>query len=227
MHRRRRHAAEVLTAAVALGALVAPGAAAHVTVQPSASRPAELQRYRVIVPNERTKGTTTGVDLRLPEGVTFALVEAAADWRSRIVKRGSAVSELRWSGGRVPPGGYAELHFIARNPVRVGPVAWKALQRYDDGSVVRWIGSADSEQPAAVTTLSEDAVPVDVVSTHGEQLAPAAGAPAGATAQSNGSGDGRDALTLALAIAGALLGAAALALQLVRGRSARSPVRPG
>jgi len=218
MHRRRRHAAEVLTAAVALGALVAPGAAAHVTVQPSASRPAELQRYRVIVPNERTKGTTTGVDLRLPAGVTFALVEAAPGWRSRTIKSGSAVSELRWSGGRVAPGGYAELHFIARNPVRVGPVAWKALQRYDDGSVVRWIGSADSEQPAAVTALSEGAVPVDVVSTHGESAPSRSSAAAGTPAKAAAAEAGRDGLTLALAIAGAVLGAAALALTLVRRR---------
>jgi hypothetical protein len=119
----------------------------------------------------------------------------------------------------VPPGGYAELHFIARNPVRVGPVAWKALQRYDDGSVVRWIGSADSEQPAAVTTLSEDAVPVDVVSTHGESAPAASGGAAGAPARAATAEPGRDGLTLGLAIAGAVLGAAALALALVRRRA--------
>lgn len=219
MHRRRRRAAEVLTTAVALGALVAPGAAAHVTVQPSASRPAELQRYRVIVPTERARSATTGVDLRLPEGVTFALVEAAAGWRSQIVKNGSAVSELRWSGGRVPPGGYAELHFIARNPVRVGPVAWKALQRYDDGSVVRWIGAADSERPAAITRLSEDAVPVDVVSTHGESAAAASGGAAATPAKAATALRGRDGLTLGLAITAAVLGAAALALTLARRRA--------
>jgi uncharacterized protein YcnI len=215
MHRRRRRAARVLTSAVVLGAITAPGAAAHVTVQPAASRPAELQRYRVIVPNE-SEARTTGVDLRLPAGVTFALAEQVAGWRTALVKQGSAVSELRWRGGPVPPGGYAELHVIVRNPVKTGPVAWKALQRYDDGEVVRWIGSAGSDTPAPVTTLSEDAVPVDVVSTHGERAPAAAGAPAAATTATS-SGD-RDGLTLALALAGALLGAAALGLQLARGR---------
>ncbi len=210
MRRRRRRAAEVLTAAVALGALAAPGAAAHVTVQPSSSRPAELQRYRVIVPNEESAGTTVGVDLRLPAGVTFALVEAVDGWRSKVVTRGGAVSEIRWSSGSVPPGGYAELHFIARNPVRLGPIAWKALQRYDDGDVVRWIGAKGSEQPAAMTTLSEDAAAVDVVSTHGEA------APAGAKSEPAARGQGRDGLTLALAILGAVLGATALAVALLR-----------
>ncbi len=216
MHRRRRRAADALTSAVVLGALTAPGAAAHVTVQPAASQPAQLQRYRVIVPNERASSATTGVDVKLPPGVTFALTEQVAGWRARIVKRSSAISELRWRGGPVPPGGYAELRFIARNPVRLGPVAWKALQRYDDGTVVRWIGGSGSETPAPITTLSESAAPVDVVSTHGEG-APAAPA-AAATAATNSDDGGRDGLTLALAIAGALLGAAALVLVLVRGR---------
>jgi uncharacterized protein len=116
----------------------------------------------------------------------------------------------------VPRDGYAELHFVARNPVRVGPIAWKALQRYDDGEVVRWIGSKDSDQPAPVTTLSEHAVPVDVVSTHGEAVpaaSPTAAPPSAAPSS------GRDGPTLALAILGALLGAAALALQLPRRRN--------
>jgi len=205
-------------AAVALGAIAAPGAAAHVTVQPAASRPADLQRYRLFVPNEREAGATTGVDLKLPPGVTFALVETAPGWRRSVVKRGSEFSELRWRRGSVAPGEYAELHFIVRNPVKVGPIAWKALQRYGDGTIVRWIGSPGSEQPAAVTKLSEDALPVDVVSTHGE-ASPATGAePAAKTSGGSGSGSGRDALTLAIAIAAALLGAAALGLQLLKRR---------
>ena len=221
MRRRRRRAAEALTAAVVLGALTAPGAAAHVTVQPAASQPAQLQRYRVIVPNERASSATTGVDVKLPAGVTFALTEQLAGWRARIVKRGNAISELRWRGGPVAPGGYAELRFIARNPVRLGPITWKALQRYDDGTVVRWIGGAGSETPAPVTTLSERAAPVDVVSTHGEGAPAASGA--AATTTTNSDDGGRDGLTLALALVGALLGAAALALALTsRRRAARA-----
>ncbi|MEY2515448.1 MAG: hypothetical protein QOJ89_2806 [bacterium] len=211
-----------MTAAVALGALAAPGAAAHVTVQPAASRPAELQRYRLIVPNERTSGATTGVDVKVPAGVTFALVESVAGWRTHVVRRGGVIAELRWRAGRVPPDGYAELHFIARNPVRVGPIAWKALQRYDDGDVVRWIGSPSSDQPAPVTTLSEHAVPVDVVSTHGEAVPAASSA---AAAPTTAPASGRDGPTLALAILGVLLGAAALACNARRGSLLRPPDR--
>lgn len=216
MHRRRSRAAGVLTAAIVLGAIMAPGAAAHVTVQPAASRPAELQRYRVIVPNERSS-STTGVDLQLPAGVTFALAEQVTGWRTKIVKQGSAISALRWRGGPVPPGGYAELRFIARNPVKTGAIAWKALQRYDDGTIVRWIGSADSDTPAAVTTLSENVVPVDVVSTHGENASQTQVTASGAATNATPGGR-RDTLTLVVATLGALLGAIALALALTRAR---------
>ena len=195
-----------------LGAVPAPGAAAHVTLQPAAGRPADLQRYRVIVPNEESAKATTGVDLRLPAGITFALVEAAPGWRAQIVRRGGAIAELHWRGGNVPPGGYAELHFIARNPVRTGALVWKALQRYDGGDVVRWIGGASSDRPAPVTQLSERAEPVDVVSTHGQ----AAPVPARAAVPAAADKPGRDGLTLAVAIAAALLAAAGLGLQLLR-----------
>jgi uncharacterized protein YcnI len=204
---------------IALGAAwQAPGATAHVTLQPTAGRPADLQRYRVIVPNERESQATTGVDLRMPAGITFALVESVAGWRTQVVKRGSEIAELRWRHGRVPPGGYVELHFIARNPVRTGTIAWKALQRYDDGSVVRWIGSPTSDQPAPVTQLSETATPVDVVSTHGEAKPTATGDGAAAPSRANGGGDGHDGLALGVAIAAAVLAAGALGLQLRRRR---------
>ena len=193
----------------------APGAAAHVTLQPPVGRPADLQRYRVIVPNEQAAHATTGVDLRLPAGMTFVLVESAPGWRTQVVKRGGAMAELRWRGGHVAPDGYTELHFIARNPVRTGALVWKALQRYDDGGVVRWIGSAGSDRPAPVTRLSESAVPVDVVSTHGEAL-PAAASATRATAAA--AEPGRDGFTLGLAILGALLGACALAASVRRTR---------
>jgi uncharacterized protein YcnI len=222
MHRRRRVGAGVLTAAVVLGAIAAPGAAAHVTIQPTASQPAALQRYTVYVPNEETGSVTTGVELKLPPGITFALAEHVAGWRVRVVRAagGDAISELRWTRGHVPPDGYAELHFIARNPVRTGRIAWKALQRYADGEVVRWIGDPDSDTPAPATTLSERAVPVDVVSTNGERLPSAPAAAAVTPVATADAGSGRDGLTLGLATAGTLLGAAALALQLSRRRAA-------
>jgi len=51
----RRAAAAALAGAAVL--VTAAPAGAHVTIQPTASRPAELQRYTVYVPNERKVAT--------------------------------------------------------------------------------------------------------------------------------------------------------------------------
>ena len=166
--------------ALALMPVLTVAAGAHVTVQPAASRPADLQLYRVLVPNEREHADTIGVDVQLPDGIDFVLMDSAPDWKTRIVRDGGQPSQLVWSGGRVPPGGYAELNFIARNPVRTGTVQFKTLQRYSGGETVRWIGSSDSENPSPQVRLAEDVVPQDVVSVHGEKV-PTTGAGASAT----------------------------------------------
>jgi uncharacterized protein YcnI len=215
MHRAGIARGAVLALLAAL--LLAAPAAAHVTVQPAASRPGDLQRYTVYVPNEEDSPTTS-VAMRVPEGVDFLLVEAAEGWDARVVRRGDVISEVRWTGGDVPPGGYAELHFLARNPVEQGEVAFPAVQTYGSGSVARWIGPADGDNPAPRVELSETATPVDVVSTHGEaQPAEGGSAPGPAAAadapEAEGSGDG---LTLGLAIAALVAALGALGVTLLR-----------
>lgn len=216
---RERHSRSVALAIV-LGALVAPSASAHVTVQPTASRPADLQFYSVTVPSERPVDTTR-VDLQIPPGFNFVLADETPGWRSTIVRKGDEISEIRWSGGRVRPDHYRTFRFIGRNPVREGPLAWKALQRYADGTVVRWIGAAGSEFPASQTELTEAAVPTDTASVNGEPLptAVAKGASAASTskaATTSETSDERDGLTLGIAIGAALLALVAVGLGLRR-----------
>ena len=201
-------------ALVAAGGAAAP-AAAHITIAPGASRPGDLQRYRVLVPTEEDSDVLS-VDMRMPPGFTFVLVEQKAGFSARVVRKNDAVSEIRWRG-RVPPEAFAELRFIARNPVKPGQLAFKAVQRYANGSVARWIGPPDAESPAPVVELSETATPVDIVSTDGEKLPTAAATPAAATTGAKGDADeagdpDRDGLTLGLAIGGLVLGAAGVAL---------------
>ena len=76
-----------------------------------------------------------------------------------------------------------------------------------------------------MTQLSEDATPIDVVSTHGESATPAASAPATSTTPGTPStanaatvDDGApDALTLEIAIAAAVLATVAVGLSPRRG----------
>jgi MYXO-CTERM domain-containing protein len=201
--------------AVAGAAVLAAPAAAHVTISPTSSRPADLQQYRVLVPNEESDKDTTGIDVQLPADVDAALAQTEAGWRAQVVRKDGQPRLIRYRGGRIPPDGYFAFHIIVRNPVKTGTVTFKTLQHYTGGEVVRWIGSADSDQPSPRVTLSESATPVDVVSVHGETTPGATAAkPAAAT---NGDDDDGDGPALPIAIAALALAVVALGLSRRRG----------
>ncbi|MEA2254965.1 MAG: hypothetical protein QOG35_1010 [Solirubrobacteraceae bacterium] len=215
-----------LALAAAASAIAASAASAHVTIAPAASRPADLQRYRLLVPNESTDGkATTGVDVQLPPGITFALADAQPPWKVALVRRGGEIAQIRWSGGSIPVDGYGELEFIARNPVRAGAATFKTLQRYAGGEVVRWIGSPDSDTPSPTVQITERAVPQDVVSVHGGKApasGPAASAPAAAGADARGGSSTTATAALIAGLLALVVAAASLALAVRR----RAP-RPG
>jgi uncharacterized protein YcnI len=153
-------------AALVVAGIAAPVASGHAVVRPGASRPADLQQYTLTVPTER-EVATIGVDLKVPEGISFFLVQQAPGWTTEVVRRNERIDEVRWSGSEIPPDHYATFRFIARNPIEEGPMSWRIVQRYEGGETVRWIGDADSETPAATTTIAESAVPEDVVDVQG------------------------------------------------------------
>jgi uncharacterized protein YcnI len=199
---RPRRLAAVLGAAV-VAVTAVPAAGAHAIVLPGASRPADFQQYTLTVPTERDV-PTVGVDLKIPGGIGFLLVQHSDGWKVDVVRRNDRIDEIRWTGGSIAPDFFEHFRFLARNPVEEGEIEWKVVQRYADGEVVRWIGGPASQTPASRTTISEGATPVDVVDVvSGKQAALGA-----STAQS--SSEGRDGLTLALAAIGAIAGLLAL-----------------
>jgi uncharacterized protein YcnI len=213
---RRKLSVLVVMAAGSTCAL-APSAHGHAVVQPSASRPAEQQVYTLTVPSERSSDVVS-VSMQVPAGVESLLVREAAGWDVRIQRDGDRVAVVRWSGGRIPPDQYESFQFIARNPVRAGTLEWKVIQRYTDATD-RWIGPPDSESPAARTTISESATPVDAINTESGEPAAAAGAAAPEQANESGGGDGdSDALPLIVAIAALVAGLSALALTITARR---------
>jgi uncharacterized protein YcnI len=207
-----------LAVGVACLAVAAPLASAHSIVLPSASRPAEFQQYTVTVPTERDVPTVE-IDLKIPEGIGFLIVEEAPGWKTQVIRRNDRIDEIRWSGSEIPPDYYASFRFIARNPVAQGEIAWKIVQRYKGGEAVRWIGGPDSDEPAARTTITESAVPVDVIDTVSGRATPTTATGAGDTAEPAGSG--RDGLTLAIAAGAAGAGVLALAFALLAWRGTR------
>ncbi len=125
-------------------------ASAHVTVAPRESRPGVSERYTVRVPTEG-KVSTVEVELEVPEGVTISPL-APAGWTHSLKRTGDRVSAIVWAM-EIKPGEFAEFVFIGRNPKTGASIAWKAHQRYSDGTASHWVGEPGTRSPAPLTTL--------------------------------------------------------------------------
>ena len=146
---------------------VAVPAEAHVTVQPTEAVANSFARFVVRVPNERPNASTVKVEVQLPENLVLVSFQDTPGWQRTVERRTLAqpvevfgqrltdyVASVTWEGGRVEPGEFEEFGFSARLPERPTTLRFPALQTYDSGEVVRWVGPPDAEEPAAqVTTL--------------------------------------------------------------------------
>ena len=189
-------------------------ASAHVTLQPSSAPAGGFTRLDVRVPNERDDSATTKVDVQLPAGFEFVSYEPRPGWTVNVRGAGEAVSRITWTGdgrrGAIAPGQFVDFGLSLRMPDgKAGDkLTFKALQTYDNGEVVRWIGAEDADEPAPIVTLTEPA---------GEAAAPA---PASAPAAAASDDGGTDGLSIAALIVGALgLAAGLAALAISRRRS--------
>lgn len=201
-------------------------ALAHVTVQPEEAVAGSFARFDVRVPNERDEASTTKVEMELPP-LPFVSFQPKPGWKRTIEMRtldeplevfGDNITEVvgrvTWSGGRIEPGEFDEFGLSARVPEEESVLEFPTIQTYSNGEVVRWIGPADSEEPAALVTT------VDIGAGEGEgELAVLA-----QTAEGNGSaspsssdenGEGID-LGVVLGGLGTLLGGVALGRTLRR-----------
>lgn len=119
-----------------LAALVlAPTAAAHVTVQPDHLRRGTTETITFTVPNEREAGAIIAFDVQLPAGVST--VGRPATWK-RIA---------------VAPGARRQFRLTLRFPDRTGDVQLVANERFADGT-------ADTFYP--VVTLTGTSLGTDV-----------------------------------------------------------------
>jgi uncharacterized protein YcnI len=190
-----------VVAATLAAALLLPAAAdAHVTLQPSAVPADGFTRLDVRVPNERDDAATVKVDVQLPPGFAFVSYEPRPGWKVTVKREkledpieveggfevDEGVSQITWSGGRIGPGEFVDFGLSLRMPKGEAgdKLTFKALQTYEDGDVVRWIGPEDADEPAPVVTLT-------AASTGGGHGAP--GSAGGDTSVS--SDDGREPAT--------------------------------
>jgi uncharacterized protein YcnI len=212
----------VLFLAVATAALLAPSAAAHVTLNPESVPADSFSRFAVRVPTERGVPTVK-VTVRIPEGLTFVSFQPKPGWKRtvQIVKlpkpvtvEGETVTErvgtVTWSGGKIGPGEFDEFALSAHVPNSPGhELIFPAVQTYANGEIVRWIGDPSADEPAPRVKL-EAAAPEN-----------AASAPTTTASEENEGDDGDDRANLALGfgIAGLVAGLAGLGAGLYRRRA--------
>jgi periplasmic copper chaperone A len=152
----------VPTALLALALLAPATAEAHVTVQPNEAPEGAYTVLDVRVPNETDDATTTKVAVQFPEGFGDVSYQAVPGWNVEVLHQKlkvpiqtddgpvtEGVKEVIFSGGKLAPGQFQDFPLSVQIPGKAGEeLTFKAVQTYDNGEVVRWIGAPDSEHPA-------------------------------------------------------------------------------
>jgi len=224
-------------AATGLGLLFAAAPAwAHVTVvAPGVSAGASDAEITVRVPDESDSVATTGLKLQLPTDHPIAgvLVAPVAGWTATVKQTKLAtpiktddgdisevVSEIDWTaaaGGGIRPGFFGQFTIIAgKLPDGVNSLTFKAIQQYSDGSTVSWIeqsapgSSQEPDHPAPVLTLTGTSA---AGSPDASTSSPVSGT---GTDHSEAASKGAATTGIVLGGIGAVLGAAALAMVLMR-----------
>ncbi|MCW2974045.1 MAG: hypothetical protein JWN72_2318 [Thermoleophilia bacterium] len=162
-----RNSAIAALAALAIFAIAAPVASAHVTA--STSGDAVKGGYTVVtfrVPNETEGAETTQLEVKFPQGIAGASVQPVAGWTANVetakldepIKTDDGeltegVSLIKWSGGKIAPGEFQEFRVSIKLPDEgeLGDLLFfPTLQTYSDGEVVKWI-----EKPATADSTDE------------------------------------------------------------------------
>lgn len=203
----------------ALALALPASAAAHVTLQPSEAAAGDFTVLDVRVPNESDDAATTKVDVQLPDGFIFASYQPVPGWSvavkmeklaEPVTSHGEQITEqvaqVTWTadsdGAGIQPGQFVDLPISVQIPGAAGDaLTFKALQTYDDGEVVRWIGAPDSDKPAPqviVTAASEGHHGAEVDSDPSD------------SGDSDGASKGLGIAALAIGALGLLAGGAAL-----------------
>ena len=118
---------------------------AHVTVLPRESHAGMEQRYTVRVPTEGQVATTS-VELEVPAGVVVREVVPGDGYTFDVRREGDRIVAITWKR-EIPPKQSAEFGFVALNP-KAAEVAWKARQRFADGTSADWVGVVGDRRPS-------------------------------------------------------------------------------
>jgi uncharacterized protein YcnI len=223
--------------------LAATAASAHVTVAaPGVVIGASDAVITFHVPDESAAASTVGLKVQLPTDHPIAgvLVAPMPGWTAKIIQTTlstpistddgditQVVSEIDWTAeatAGIKPGYFGQFTIIGgKLPDAVSTLTFKAIQIYSDKSVVSWIeqaapgSKAQPDHPAPTLQLAAaTTVPSGTPASANSSSASTPTVTAAAAGSSNDSSKATAALVLG--IVGILLGAAALAVVLLRRR---------
>ena len=152
----RRGLAGLGVAGALLAATAAP-ASAHASFAEVGVPASSDQRLTMFVPEERGPDVhNVAVDLRVPAGWSALGCEAAAPWSCQVAAGGV----IKWTkAAGAPPVPADTLFYFTVRTGSPGVVGVPVVQTYDSGEVVRWIGPAESEEPAAFIEVLQPGTP--------------------------------------------------------------------
>jgi periplasmic copper chaperone A len=215
----------IAIAAALVGILAVPALAqAHVSLHPNEVPTGSFATLQIRVPNESENANTTKVAVQFPPGFLDVSPEYMPGWSAEVVTTKLAkpvktedgevtegVKEVIWTGhgeqGKIPPGQFLAFPISTEIPGKAGEeLPFKTLQYYDDGEVVRWIGSPESEHPAPqIDVTAEGGVLQDVAGSETAPPNPGASSEGEVGASDDSSGDsGSETLAIVALIVGAL-----------------------
>jgi uncharacterized protein YcnI len=153
--RRRSPTTRAIAVVIAGGAaLAAAGPAwAHAEVSPPVVVANQSQVFTLAVPTEKEGAQTTAVELTPPSGFSIDSFVPAPGWKRDVRQTGAGeeatITEVTWSGGKVPTGEDAAFQFLGRTDSSK-TYTFDVRQTYSDGSIVSWSGPESSDTPAPV-----------------------------------------------------------------------------
>lgn len=148
--------------AFALGAISAPGAWAHITLEQGRAPADSYYKAVLQVPHGCKASPTVAIRVKIPDGVTSAKPQPKPGWKMVITRTKLAnpvdaghgrmidevVSEVAWSGGSLADEHFDEFRIVMKLPDRPGATLYlPVVQECRDG-VQRWIETPGSGRPA-------------------------------------------------------------------------------
>jgi len=232
--RRRRLALPAVAAVVAVVALGAGPASAHVSVSSTDAAAGGFGELTFRVPTESDTASTTSLRVQLPSDtpLAFVSIKPVPGWTATTTTSelsppveaegttiSEAITEITWTadpGAGIGPGEYQSFSLSGGPLPDADSLVLPAIQGYDDGTEVAWIepvveGQAEPEHPAPTLSLTAD------------EAAPVATTP---TAAATDDGDGLAVPALLVGTAGLLVGIAGAGLALTTRRRSAAAVPP-